>query len=224
MNDRVFKKTPDGNLSFVGDFENLYLEMEDPWGQTLNGHDQAMNEFYRLSRKTWFKTIANIASEDSIICELGCGLGHSTKQLKDVVRCGRILGVDISETAIHKARKYSPDLEFYQENILVAPLKVKSDILILSNMLWYVLHDLESLKNNLLASFRDSPGRRTLVVQNALFKSDQKYGNHLVSSIGTMVDLVYNLFSDVKGELSCKSEFYKFSEAKHDFGLVLIGF
>lgn len=96
---------------FVGEFEKMYQEVTDPWGQS--------RDFYysSLSRRSicYFLEKFDIKS----IVEWGCGLGRTVNYIKE--NTGKdidILGIDISKTAIDKAKNFYPKLEFKVDNIL----------------------------------------------------------------------------------------------------------
>ena len=135
-----------------------------------------------------------------------------------------VSGCDISKTAIKNAKKRFEDIEFIHHDILAGPLPQKFNFIILSNILWYVIHDFEILIKNSLGSLKRNE-KSFLVIQNALFKSDQKYFREIVNSIGTLTDLFVNpmrQISKIRGNLSVNTAFVSKDEMKHDFGIVLI--
>lgn len=228
MTEFVFKKSCEGELEFLGDFEGLYRSETDPWGQSGGGDNQPMNEFYKRSRGILCDRISalhsSIDSPDQKlgICEVGAGTGFLTNMLKQALPSAYTCGVDISETAVAKAKHQFPDIEFYCHNILATGLGSKYDILILSNILWYVIHDLVSLTANVVDSLNMNNRESYLVVQNALFKNGQSYGADVVSTIGSMTDLFINHLSDKVEILAANSELHRSSDMHHDFGLVII--
>jgi len=89
--------------SFVGDFEKMYQdESKDRFDGWHQEDTRQLNREIALSMlKGW-----NFNS----ILDIGCGKGVLTHVLKK--RNNRILGIDISETAVENARSRYPDIDF----------------------------------------------------------------------------------------------------------------
>ena len=85
------------------------------------------------------------------VIEIGCGFGILTKQLSALGF--EAYGTDISPTAIKKARKKS-NCKFYVSDFINDDLylKINPDIIILSEITWYILPQLKS-SLNLLKKF-----------------------------------------------------------------------
>lgn len=66
-----FSTGKDCKLSFVGDFENLYFEGDDPWEQGVKGKSKEMRLFYQLSRKQLIEVVAKYTKPSSIISKIG---------------------------------------------------------------------------------------------------------------------------------------------------------
>ena len=139
MSDKVFKKNKDGSLDFVGDFESLYCSDSDPWDQS-SPDGSLMTSFYNLSRTETIQFISKSCSADSVICEIGCGTGYLTNQLFNAFPDGTIHGCDISKTAVEIAKRNFSHISFFEHNILEKQLPNKVDVIILSNILWYIIH------------------------------------------------------------------------------------
>jgi 2-polyprenyl-3-methyl-5-hydroxy-6-metoxy-1,4-benzoquinol methylase len=96
----------DGAL--VADFEGLYQSFDDPWHQSISVHTDDTRRKIALD---WPQRLKNNGNVEKII-ELGCGFGHFTERLR---RQGfSVTGVDISKTAIEKAKVINPDCSFIQ--------------------------------------------------------------------------------------------------------------
>lgn len=98
--------------TFVGDWERLYSEFENPWRQA---DDSVFNS---KSRRKVFDYI-KFYDIHSIV-EIGCGLGFTTEFLFANSKELNILGVDISKSAIEKAAINFPHLAFQEADILEA--------------------------------------------------------------------------------------------------------
>lgn len=77
------------------------------------------------------------------VLELGCGLGYYTKRIADLGV--ETLGVDISETAVSKARINFPGVTFSAGDILDFEIyrQFKPDVIIMAEMTWHVLEKLD---------------------------------------------------------------------------------
>jgi len=58
------------------------------------------------------------------VLEIGCGFGNNLKNFEGK----KVIGIDLSDYAIQKARKKYPKFEFYVGNILQIPLEEKFDL------------------------------------------------------------------------------------------------
>lgn len=228
MTDLIFKKNKLGNIEFVGDFESLYASDDDPWGQSADGDNASMNEFYVQSRSVLCRGLGKVIdsfcvnSEKITICEVGCGTGFLTNLIQSNLPSAYVWGVDVSASAVVKAKSNFPNIEFEHLDILLNKIERKAQVLLLSNIIWYVIHDMSSLMKNILHSLDWNSGSCYLVIQNALFKNNQKYGAELVSSIGTLTDLFINSIPNYITINSVHSEFHRSTKMYHDFGLVCI--
>lgn len=88
---------------FVGKFEEMYQKFDDPWHQREN-----LLSFY--SRALTPVTLMQYNLKN--VVEMGCGLGAVADYLSRAVPECAITGMDISETAVAKARKFYPDINF----------------------------------------------------------------------------------------------------------------
>lgn len=90
---------------FVGKFEEMYSSCDDPWYQTK--HENVLGCTSKLVSASY---ILKFGIKE--IIEFGCGLGFYTSFLRDFTGA-KVAGVDISETAIRKAKKYFLDMDFF---------------------------------------------------------------------------------------------------------------
>ncbi len=150
----------DGKL--VGEFEEMYRDFDDPWEQQSerDATDKAIG--VALLRKNGHQRAL----------EYGCGLGQYTDQLHH--HLGAAAGVDISPTAIAKARERYPAPSFLVGGILGdAPLaEFRPDVLVFSQVTWLVLGDLAAFKKCL----RRQSARGFLHLLHVYPPGVQKYG------------------------------------------------
>jgi len=219
MKDMIFRTNKDGSLEFIGDFEYIYKNVLDPWDQS-SPEGSMMAAFYSLSRKETVDFLSDKCPPRSLICEVGCGTGYLTNQLYSAFGEGSVLGCDISKTAIDIAAKKFSHIQFFEHNILMNPLPLTVDVVCLSNILWYVMHDMENLVKNITQSLNKSG---SIVIHNALFKDNQKYMNDKVSSFGTMIQFMLDHFKDfINDDCMVESKYIRDKNIHHDWGIMRI--
>jgi SAM-dependent methyltransferase len=179
----IFQKDDDGSLSLVGDFEGYYQNNEDPWDQTSNTSDMA--DYYNFSRNRLLKCI-NTLDKKSKIIEVGCGLGIVTRILKDNLAESDLVGIDISSTAISKANEKYSDIEFMVGDVSSLNFKYEetADIVILNQMLWYILENLDLAIDNVYEILNDNG---YLIISMA-FLNEQKYGKEIIDGFQGLIE------------------------------------
>jgi SAM-dependent methyltransferase len=177
----VFRKKGD-ILEFVGDFESLYKNEEDPWNQS--GTSGKIKHYYKHSRERLVQQL-NLIDPESLI-EIGCGLGYTTEIIQNCLPNCNILGMDISNTAINKAQKMFYNLQFAKGDIrnLNSNLDKNFDIVILNQLLWYILESLDSAINNSL-SLLNHGGK--IIISQAFLKTPQKYGKNICNGFEGLI-------------------------------------
>ena len=138
-NDYIFN-----NGDFIGNFEDMYQACEDPWLHITNRHDNLID---RLIALRWMK---KIREEHKVKCvlEYGSGLGHISKKIYD--EGFDVTGVEISATAVAKAKSLNPGPTYIQGSINQEQILHNNnpDIIFLSHITWYILDVIdEALKN-----------------------------------------------------------------------------
>ena len=204
MTESIFKKDDEGNLVFVGNFNAYYSEFEDPWGQS-NKRITDMSEYYLYSRRHLVEKIKCLITDNKIkISEVGCGLGYILKEMHAYFEFAKLSGYDISDIAIQKARSLNGHFaDFYTHDIRENSLPKHANIVILSNILWYILDDIVDVMDNSIRSLEPSDdGKMHLLIHNAFFKEgEQKYGLDIVSSLN---DIVGHLSNSIKNARQIK--------------------
>ena len=130
---------------FIGKFEEMYknesIEVYDSWHQ---------EDSRKLERNIDFAILQNY--NFNFIVDIGCGKGAITHRLKK--SNNRVMGIDISETALNIAKERYPDIEFFYHNINdvaefdrhLSDIKLKIDLVYCSEILSYIENWEELLK------------------------------------------------------------------------------
>ena len=163
---------------FVGEFEKMYQQFEDPWNQTKKGYVENS-----ISRQIVCNYI-NYFQINSIV-EFGCGLGKTTNFIYENTGID-ILGVDISETSIKKSKMTYPKLKFQVNDIDNIYEYKDYDCYFFSEITWYILEDnkidkiFEIMKNSLKGKY---------FIHNLVFyKGQQKYGLDYFSTLDQFIE------------------------------------
>lgn len=161
---------------FIGKFEEMYKMFDDPWHQKEN-----LGMFY--SKMLTPVTLRQHGIKR--VLEMGCGLGAFTNYLKVSVPDCSIAGMDISETAIAKAKASYPEMEFYGGGVLQFSENpdMGFEAVIFSEIMWYILADLDSAIKNLSEKFQN----KLVIVNQAFYKGEQEYGNEFFTCLDEMV-------------------------------------
>jgi SAM-dependent methyltransferase len=159
-------------MQFKGDFDGYYQSDNDPWEQSGDGD---MKDYYHSSRTRVCQLLPQKAQS---LLEIGCGLGFALSHFHEQTNIP-CFGMDISTTAVNKARRLFPEFSFDVNDI--CQLKKndssnKHDVIILNQLLWYILDDLDNVFTNIYKLLEENG---TLIVCNA-FARDQKYGLNII--------------------------------------------
>jgi 2-polyprenyl-3-methyl-5-hydroxy-6-metoxy-1,4-benzoquinol methylase len=177
---------------FIGKFDEMYSEFNDPWGQSTQP-----NKYSRMAGIIHIKNF-NIRS----ILECGCGLGYYADWIH---RETQIIpkSVDISSIAIDKAKKIFPHLDFEAVNICHELTKFKDyDCVLFSEIIWYILPDLKQLFTILEKDFKG----KYLLVNQVFYKGTQKYGTDYFTSLKEFTDWVpFTLIGQCEATTSAES-------------------
>ncbi|MBI1682902.1 class I SAM-dependent DNA methyltransferase [Caulobacter hibisci] len=138
-----------------GYFEGLYTANPDPWGFETSDYE----------RGKYAATLAALGEERAVrALEVGCSIGVLTRQLAE--RCDRLLGLDVSETALDQARQRCADLanvEFALLQVPRDPVPGSFDLIVLSEVAYYWDDADLALAANAFRAARVSGGRILLV-------------------------------------------------------------
>ena len=215
MNKNYIFDNKNGKLEFIGDFEGLYKNNEDPWSQS--GSDSLLQKHYNISRNKLLKKISNLRNKN--ICEIGSGLGYVTNFLSKGLKDSTVDGVDISSTAVKKASSKFANLNFFTADIcsINFSLQKRYDIVILNQILWYILRDLENVFYN-IDKLLDKDG---YLVISTLFLKEQKYGNEIIGSFDDLINYCYKNYKDSYRVIVAEIDYLDSSSDYRDSILIL---
>ena len=185
--DYVFRETPDGRLKFVGDLEGLYKNNDDPWGQ--KGGAGRLKDYYLSSRKKIVERIPKL-HPNAMVLEVDCGLGQVCGQIKAAGATNRVDGVDISATAVARAREAYPDIDFHVGDISDSRFSLGNktyDIILINQVLWYVLDHLAFVFRNCQKIRKQGS---YLYICNAFMRRTQRYGKDIVDGFDGLVSYI----------------------------------
>jgi SAM-dependent methyltransferase len=173
------------NGKFVGEFERMYQEFDDPWHQSEDTY------YSSLSRRAvcYFLEKHNIKS----IVEWGCGLGKTSSYIKNNTKQDLdMLGIDISKSAIDKASEIYPNINFQVDDISNISKYKEFDCMFFSEITWYLLENktLDNIFDIMKNEFKSGGGENKFFIHNLVFykKGFQKYGAEYFSSLNEFIE------------------------------------
>ena len=164
----------DGKL--VAEFDQMYRDYDDPWEQ-LAGETWASDKALGLN---W---LARLAAERGMrrVVEIGCGLGAYSARIGALGV--DVLGTDISETAVRKAKAVvtTPGVRFEAGSIL--DFHIYHDFgpqaFVLADISWYVLKELPAFLSFLHA---ECQGAYIVHLLTTYPVGEQRYGADVFST------------------------------------------
>ena len=199
------------NDNFVGDFEGLYQNIDDPWHQS---HYDNIFDSRRVLTINWCNRLRKKYGVKKII-ELGCGFGHLTNTLSQ--NDFEVLGLDISKTAIEKARILNPNSQFIQcaLNEFEKIELFDADIYVMAEITWYVLDDLDAFIKNLKNQKKNRTQPIFLIHLLATFAPGiQKYGTNKFTNLNEILNY-FNLDYLESGFIKTPKEYDTNSQATY---------
>lgn len=161
---------------FVGKFEEVYQMFDDPWHQI----DDAMQSYSKMCSIASLKRIGA-----ANVLEIGCGLGYYTDFLHRALPDVRFTGMDISETAINKAKNIFPDLEFICADITDNDFCFSKvyDAIIFAEIMWYILDSFDEM----IGKVRHQFCGKYVLINQTFYNGNQKYGTEYFTSQDEMI-------------------------------------
>ncbi len=164
---------------FIGKFEEMYSDCENPWFQKEDAE-------VSYSRHDTIHTINRFGLKNVI--EVGCGLGYFTNLLQKGCGDSKIVGVDISETAVKKAKEKFPEIDFYQGEVkdldTIFDLE-QYDGIVFAEILWYILDDLDDVLEKLKKKFNG-----ILIINQVFYHGEQKYGRDYFTNQQELIEYI----------------------------------
>jgi SAM-dependent methyltransferase len=158
------------NLSFRGEFESMYKDIDDPWG---------CGEFSDSINNKLFCEVIFHKKQFSDILDIGSGLGELTNELFYYNNGGNVMGWEISKTAVDKARKKYPEITFENKNIMVDIIKNKYDLITVSEVMWYLLDSIDEVFVKLYNSLNEDG----ILAIHQYFPNHQQFGNNIIDGL-----------------------------------------
>jgi 2-polyprenyl-3-methyl-5-hydroxy-6-metoxy-1,4-benzoquinol methylase len=158
--------------TFRGEFEKMYSDIEDPWGCEAGKSS--------LNNRIFLDVIFADDRRYERILDIGCGLGGLLSTIRARNGGGYVLGVDVSATAVEKARRQYPEVSFQQRNIVTEDLGERDfDLVVTSEVLWYMLDNLPLFYDRIEATM--SHGGVLAVHQ--YFPTEQRFGKDVIDGL-----------------------------------------
>lgn len=181
------------------EFENMYQDYNDPWG--CEKDSSSLNN----------RILVNLIHEyePNGLLNIGCGMGGVLSQIYSSLKPNPAwcLGVDVSQTACAYATKRYPHISFKVADIMCDKIlfenKCEADMVIMSEVLWYVCESLEIT----LKHIKHSMSQQGVFVVKQYFPKNQLYfKNHISGYSGFYETMVSSGFIIDKAVHSVKHD------------------
>lgn len=206
------------NGKLIREFEQMYQKSRDvPWHQDKDPE--------RLDCRIALSILGTKAPYESIL-DIGCGLGYFTNEIsKSCLKGGSIVGIDISSTAIAKARRLFPHIRFEVLDITKnldeqGWGEARFKLLVIRGLFWYVFPETKEVCRN-ISHLADSNGY-ILIQQNFPPLSNNFVGKGVLPNPDTLLsyfksdfhELVANYLEDNKQQAVNDNWIYMFGMKK----------
>lgn len=165
----------------IGEFEQMYQDYDAPWEQTTR-EEFSSDKVVALN---WCKKLSFKVADKLRVVELGCGLGWFTNKLHQAGF--DVLGVDISETAIKKAKVLYSHCQFKTGDLLDFHIyeNFQPNVFIMAEITWYVLEKLDVFLDYLRTHFKDA---YLIHLLTAYPDGVQQYGKEYFTNLKEIMD------------------------------------
>jgi ubiquinone/menaquinone biosynthesis C-methylase UbiE len=153
---------------FIGAFEEMYRNCEDPW------HQDAIRD--QLAEDVALSMLSRYRYQRAL--DIGCGKGRFTARLKAALGA-HMTGIDISPSAIQAAQSRFSEIEFISGQC--PPLHFPDrcfDLVASAELLWYVLPEISHLFSEIRRVLK--PGGHYLITQHFYQAGQQSYGTEVM--------------------------------------------
>lgn len=173
----------DENGRFIGDFEAMYAEFENPWLQdeaVVNSPHRLLSAF-RISQM-----------EDRSVLDISCGNGSSTEMLR-IRGQAEVLGIDVATSAIEIARTRFPECRFETGDVehLVAFQDFRPTAITMFGLTWCILDKFVDTLESICSLFSGATVFHTLAFYPP---GVQKYGVDFFSNLDELVPYFSDLY------------------------------
>jgi len=192
---------------FVGDFDHLYENFDDPWKQSdKNIIDQSrralcIHHAKKLAKE--YREKYNDISKPFTALELGCGFGYLTAELNEEgLNC---VGIDISHVAIQQASRLHPNSKFCVAEFGDYKVinEVQPNLFIFAEITWYVLPKLKEFFEELMR-YKSLTNKQVFVFHSLVTYpvGIQKYGTDYFTNLEEILSyfepwVVYKEFGEI---------------------------
>jgi hypothetical protein len=177
---------------FIGRFEQMYQEYEDPWKQSEQPNPYARQCGILHMQRFGIRSVI----------EFGSGLGYYSNMIHQMTGIVPV-GYDLSETAITKARELFPHLDHRVgrvQEVLKEPQA--ADAILFAEIGWYILDDFDMIMDLLL----EHQQGRYFINNQVFYKGSQKYGTDYFTDLQGYIDRVpFKLLGWVEGTIETDS-------------------
>ncbi len=165
---------------YVGRFEEMYRNSREiPWHQ-----DETANAVFSDLTIAVLKR-RGVAS----MLDVGCGLGYMTARMKkEIPGLERIVGLDVSETAIAQARRMFDGIDFRAGGLETISAEPGFDVVVSKDVLWYVLDDLPGYLGQLA-----SRSAHWVYIGQSFPERRPFFGDHLLPDAAALLAFVSSL-------------------------------
>lgn len=193
-------------LKFIGDFDKLYREDEDPWEQSGRAN-HPMTDYYNFSRGNICRALIDKVSEwgpfrfpgqgrgvGPRALEVGCGHGGALSYFQHNLPWLDWEGADISAVAIEQAKRmpyYIKGTPLHVWDVsdgsaYVSPTPLYK-VVVLNQMFWYILSRFDSAMSNCYTLLQEGG---LLVISHAFLRGEQRYGKEIADGFPGALDLL----------------------------------